>query len=78
MISTLLIVILTYVFFRLRFLMADGVYSIIPGWHTTILPPAMTWTLLVTITLIGAILLYVILQYMIKLVKSVYERVCKS
>lgn len=70
LISALIATLLTYVVIRPRFLTIDEIYSVIPGWHTTIFPPAITWTIITFIILIVAILVYSILRFAVKVVSS--------
>jgi hypothetical protein len=46
---------------------SDTAFSIIPGWHTTIYPPDITWTILTIIILVTSLLVYLIFRVTVKL-----------
>lgn len=53
---------------------SDGVLSIVPGWHTTIYPPEITWSALAAIILAIGITVYLVFRGMIKLLTVLWER----
>ncbi|MEJ7643713.1 MAG: hypothetical protein WKF87_03905 [Chryseolinea sp.] len=52
----------------------DAAYSIVPGWHTTIYSPEMTWTILTIIILVISLLVYLIFKGTIKLLSSLWTK----
>lgn len=53
---------------------SDAVFSIVPGWHTTIYPPEITWSVLAVIILAIGIVVYLVFRGMIKLLTALWAR----
>ncbi len=50
------------VYMTVRLGTGDAAFSIVPGWHTTIYPPEITWTILTIIILVASLLVYFIFK----------------
>jgi hypothetical protein len=53
---------------------ADATFSIVPGWHTTIYPPEVTWSILIIIILVTSLLVYLIFRGTTRLLTSLWAR----
>lgn len=53
---------------------SDAAFSIVPGWHTTIYPPEITWTILTLVILVTSLLVYLIFRGAIKLLTSLWTK----
>ena len=62
------------VYVTVRLMTSDAAFSIVPGWHTTIYPPEITWTILTIIILVTSLLVYLIFRAAIKLLTSLWTR----
>ncbi len=61
----LITMLIVYVMVRLK--TNDAAFSIVPGWHTTIYPPEITWSIFTVIILILFLVGYLILRVIAKL-----------
>src|SRR6187551_205956 len=62
------------VYVTVRLVTSDAAFSIVPGWHTTIYPPEITWTILTIIILVTSLLVYLIFRGILKLLTSLWTR----
>lgn len=49
-------------------------FAIVPGWHTTIYPPEITWIILTILILVASLLVYLIFQLAIKCLTLLWTR----
>ena len=62
------------VYVTVRLGTSDAAFSIVPGWHTTIYPPEITWTILTIVILVTSLLVYLIFRVITKLLTSLWTR----
>jgi len=62
------------VYLSLRLRISDGVISLIPGWHTAMYSPDITWTLLTVIVLVTSVTVYMVFCGTIKLLTTLWTR----
>jgi len=58
----------------LGFLTGDFAYSVIPGWHTTILTPQTTLTILTTILLVVTLIVVGLYKLISKALQAIWTR----
>lgn len=69
----LMTALLAYVILRLW--TSNAAFSIVPGWHTTIYPPEITWAILTAILLATSILVYFVFRGAIKLLTALWTKI---
>ena len=62
------------VYVTVRLWTSDAAFSIVPGWHTTIFPPEITWTILTIIILLTSVIVYLVFRGTIKLLTVLWTR----
>lgn len=62
------------VYTTVRLSTADITYSVIPGWHTTMYPPDITWTALTIIILAISLIVCVIFRATLRLFTLLWSR----
>ncbi|WP_160143578.1 hypothetical protein [Chryseolinea soli] len=53
---------------------SDAAFSILPGWHTTIYPPAVTWAILVIVILVASFVVYLIFRGAVRLLTLLWAK----
>jgi hypothetical protein len=62
------------VYVTVRLSTSDAAFSIVPGWHTTIYPPAITWAILTALILVTALIVYLIFKLTLRLLTFLWTR----
>ena len=62
------------IYVTVRLSISDAAFSIVPGWHTTIYPPEITWIILTIVILVTSIVVYLVFRGTIKLLASLWMR----
>lgn len=52
----------------------DVAFSIVPGWHTTIYPPEITWVILTVMILVTSLMVQLIFRWSIKLLTKFWTK----
>lgn len=68
------IITLLLVYLIFRFSKSDTALSIVPGWHTTIYPPEIMWTIFIIIILLTSLLVYFIYKGILKSLALLLKR----
>ena len=63
-----------FVYMAARLATSDAVFSIVPGWHTTIYPHDITVTFFTIAFLVTSLLVYLIFRGTIKLLTALWTR----
>jgi hypothetical protein len=70
--AALLTSVIVYITVRLG--TGDAAYSVVPGWHTTIAPPEITWSALTVIILLTSGVVYLLFKGIMKFLTSLWVK----
>lgn len=62
------------VYLLIRFVTEDLPLSLVPGWHTTIYPPSVTYVILTALFLVSSLLIYAVFKIFIRLVLMISSK----
>lgn len=62
------------VYVTIRLWTSDVAFSLVPGWHTTIYPPEITWSILTVLVLGTTSIVYMIFKGTIKLLTVLWTK----
>lgn len=62
------------VYLTVRLGISNAAFAVVPGWHTTIYPPEITWIILTILILVTSLLVYLIFQLAIKCLTSLWTK----
>jgi hypothetical protein len=63
-----------FVYATVRVWTIEEAFSPLPGWHTTVYPRDIAWTLLTSITLLGSILIYLAFRTTIRILTKLWSK----
>lgn len=63
------------VYVTVRLWASEAVFSVVPGWHTIIYPPEITWAMLTVIILVTSLLVYFVFRGTIKVLTVLWTKI---
>jgi di/tricarboxylate transporter len=62
------------VYVAVRLTTTDAAFSVVPGWHTTIYPAEITWSILTAFILAAGLIVYVIFKLTLRLLTLIRKK----